>query len=132
MFNFNRRDFLKGMAMTAGLSSFGGFNLLAADGDDGKTPKLRFGVVSDVHITAAHNVETWEKTIQWFKEQDVDAVLVAGDIADRGLLPELQDFANSWYKIFPDDKGLNGKRSGQDFPENGHQRPARRMGPLLP
>ncbi len=84
MFNFNRRDFLKGMAVTAAFSPFGGMKLFAADGDDGKTPNLRFGVVSDVHITVAHNVETWEKTIQWFKEQDVDAVLVAGDIADRG------------------------------------------------
>ncbi len=89
--------------------------LFAADGDDGKTPKLRFGVVSDVHITVAHNVETWEKTIQWFKEQDVDAVLVAGDIADRGLLSELKDFSDSWYKIFPDDKGLNGKHVEKIF-----------------
>ena len=115
MFNFNRRDFLKGIAATAAFSPFGGMKLFAADGDDGKTPNLRFGVVSDVHITVAHNVETWEKTIQWFKEQDVDAVLVAGDIADRGLLSELKDFSDSWYKIFPDDKGLNGKHVEKIF-----------------
>ena len=46
MFNFNRRDFLKGMAMTAGLSTFGGFNLLAADDDEGKTPKRSFGAAA--------------------------------------------------------------------------------------
>ena len=115
MFNFNRRDFLKGIAATAAFSPFGGMKLFAADSDAGKTPKLRFGVVSDVHITVAHNIETWEKTIQWFKEQDVDAVLVAGDIADRGLLSELKDFSDSWYKIFPDDKGLNGKHVEKIF-----------------
>ena len=60
-------------------------------------------------------LKTWEKTIQWFKEQDVDAVLVAGDIADRGLLSELKDFSDSWYKIFPDDKGLNGKHVEKIF-----------------
>ena len=114
MFNFNRRDFLKGMAATAAFSPFGGMKLFAAD-ENAAAPKLRFGVVSDVHITASHNVETWEKTIQWFKAQDVDAVLVAGDIADRGQVSELKDFADVWYKVFPDDKGLNGKHVEKIF-----------------
>ena len=45
-------------------------------------PRLRFGMLSDVHIGGKPDaVETAEKVLRWFASENVDAVLCAGDVA---------------------------------------------------
>ena len=116
MFSMDRRDFLKGMAASAAMAAVGGMNLHAAV-PEGKKPLLRFGAVSDVHIYLDPKcTDTWEKTLKWYDEQKVDAVLVAGDIADWGLVQQLQNFSNVWDKVFPNDKSqLDGRHVEKIF-----------------
>ena len=82
-------------------------------------PRLKFGVISDVHLrvnsqgpglTEVYNTETLEKTLLWYRDQGVDAVAVAGDIADRGMVEEMEAFAATWFKVFPDDRAPDGRR----------------------
>ena len=113
MFNLSRRTFCKSVIASAAASAFAPANLFAADGVG--EPKLRFGVVSDVHITSLASTDYWEKTLRWFDAAKVDAVMVAGDIADWGLVEQLQNFATAWYKVFPNDKGADGRHVEKVF-----------------
>ena len=69
-------------------------------------PQLRFGVLSDVHVRAPGSENLVEKAFAYFREREVDAVLIAGDIADRGLKDELRRCAEAWEKVFPDGSGV--------------------------
>ena len=59
MFDLSRRSFCKTVIASAAVSAFKPVNLFAADG---AAPNLRFGVVSDVHITSLASTDYWEKT----------------------------------------------------------------------
>lgn len=63
--------------------------------------RLRFGVLSDVHIRAPKSEGLVEKAFAYFRDREVDAVLIAGDIADRGLKDELRRCAEAWNRVFP-------------------------------
>ena len=104
----NRREFLGG-AMAAG-----GF-WVTHGAFAAKSPvKLRFGVLSDIHVREGgprdHTTggDTWyfSKALRYFKEQKVDAVLIAGDIADRGLDSEMMSVSKAWFEVFPDGCGV--------------------------
>jgi predicted phosphodiesterase len=110
-----RRWFLRG-----GLAAFGGVMLPASAFAAGK-PNMRLGVVSDVHISEAWNQEFYfEKALRWFDAQGVDAVMVPGDIAHSGLIPELASFASVWDKVFPGDKGADGRPVAKLFVTGNH------------
>ena len=75
-------------------------------------PRLRFGVVSDVHVreaTGPYGTEALFKAFAWFRDQGVDGVVIAGDMADQGLIAQLQHVADAWEKAFPNGKGLGGE-----------------------
>lgn len=72
--------------------------------------RLRVGVLSDVHVgLAPKSADLFAKALVYFRERRVDAVIVAGDLTDTGLVPELENFAAAWRKVFPDGKGLDGQ-----------------------
>ena len=75
----------------------------------GAKPNLKFGVLSDIHITDWASTDVFRKTLGYFRSQDVDAVMIAGDLADHGILPQLECVAKAWYEVFPDDRGLDGR-----------------------
>ena len=78
----------------------------------GTEPDMRFGVVSDVHVreaTGPFGTEALYKAFAWFRDQGVDGVVIAGDMADYGLLAQLQCVADAWEKAFPGGKGAGGK-----------------------
>ena len=106
--NISRRFFIAG---AASFGAFGGSRLLrAAPGAASGKPNLTFGVVSDIHFSAyvgtpayAKNSETFRHTLEWFRDQGVDAVMVVGDMADNGMVEQLQGVADAWYAVFPND-----------------------------
>ena len=51
-------------------------------------PTLRFGVVSDLHATDRTSNSVSRKSLRWFRDCGADAVVVAGDLTDHGLLPQ--------------------------------------------
>ena len=121
MFDFTRRNFLKGLFAGTAFASFGGLRLFGADEKKIVVPKLRIGVVSDVHIKlTANTTDVWEKTLKWYDAQGVDVVLVAGDIADTAQLEQLKKFSATWYKVFPNDKGSDGRHVEKFFIQGNH------------
>lgn len=125
--NISRRWFIGGAASFGALQGCRVFTDPAGIFRSGK-PNLRFGVISDVHVICANtdrgisgNTRTLEHTLLWFDTQGVDAVMVAGDIADAGLVSELQVFADCWFKIFPDDRSrLDGRKVERVFIVGNH------------
>ena len=96
---------------------------------EGETPQLRFGVVSDVHVRLAHgggslapgyDTETLEQTFAYFRDCGVDAVMIAGDMADKGLVGELKAVADAWYRVFPGDRAPDGRRVERLFVFGNH------------
>ena len=118
--NLTRKRFLVGsMAAAAVRPSW----MFAAVASGGGTPKLRFGVVSDVHVlaeTGTYGTEYLVKAFSWFRDQGVDGVVIAGDMADTGRISQLQLVADSWEKVFPDDKGQGGRHVEKLFIYGNH------------
>ena len=114
--NFSRRWFIGG---GAALGAMQGCRVITDPAGlfRGGGANVKFGVISDVHVIASDtdrgtcgNTRTLEHTLKWFDSQGVDAVMVAGDIADAGLVSELQTFADAWFKVFPNDRSTRDGR----------------------
>ncbi len=85
----------------------------AAPGTVTGTPRLKVGVLSDIHVRDEGTQKFFVKALEWYREQGVDAVVVAGDMADYGLVSELQLVADAWFKVFPDNKTPEGRPVAQ-------------------
>jgi len=78
-------------------------------------PDLRLGVLSDIHIhidpgAKTHpTAERFRHALEYFRERDVDGVLVCGDLANTGLQDEFELMASVWNSVFPGGKGKDGK-----------------------
>lgn len=129
--NMTRRQFLIGGAAFASLGAFAGnrFMLAAAGFKAGGKPRLRFGVLSDIHIlrigadeelAGGGNNLTFKHALEWFRSHDVDAVVVAGDMADRGMDDQLMAVAEAWYSVFPNDKYPDGRPVEKVFVTGNH------------
>ena len=121
----SRRGFIGGFAA---LGAFAGCRtgFFTAGGEK---PLLRFGVVSDVHVRLAlgggflhpdYDTETLEKAFKFFRDSGVDAVMIAGDMADSGVVGELKAVADTWFRVFPDDKAPDGRKVERLFVFGNH------------
>ena len=109
--NISRRWFIGG---AASFGAFGGCRFFSGSGFASGTPNVKFGVVSDIHIschskpgdleTTANNELTFVRTLEWFRDQGVDGVVVAGDMADQGIIRQLEYVAEAWNRVFPGDR----------------------------
>lgn len=111
----SRRSFLAGAAAF----SLAGCTTGAASLSGGR-PKLKFGVLSDIHITDWASTEIFRKALRFYRDAKVDAVLIAGDLADHGLLPQLENVAKAWYDVFPNDRGADGAKVEKLFVYGNH------------
>ena len=129
--NISRRQFLIGGAAFASLGAFAGnrFILAAAGFKAGGRPRLKFGVLSDIHIlrigagekmAGGGNNLTFRHALEWFRSQDVDAVIIAGDMADKGMDENLLAVAEAWYSVFPDDRYPDGRPVEKVFVTGNH------------
>lgn len=96
MFSLNRRNFIQS-AFAGAACGLGGCRSLVL----GERPELRFGVVSDIHVTTPESVALFEASLRYFRDRDVDAVMVPGDLTDWGLKSSLQYIADAWNRVFP-------------------------------
>ena len=92
-------------------------------------PRLTFAAVSDIHIKSPkshlkYDTAVFEHALEWYRAQGVDAVLVAGDLADSGLVEELEMVGAAWRKIFPEDKGQDGRHVEKVFVTGNHDHDA--------
>ena len=115
----NRREFIQRSSVIAGAAYLGSTATaeeLLTLGD----PNLVVGVLSDIHLRGEDSAGTFIHALEYYRSQKVDAVIVAGDMADQGLAPQLKVVADAWYKVFPKDKGLDGKRTEKLFIYGNH------------
>ncbi len=115
---FSRRAFIGAGGAFALLN--GGCAFRAPTGFFGGGANVSFGVMSDVHIQKPGDEEHLLNALRFFRERRVDGVMVAGDIADQGRISQLKIFADAWYAVFPDDKGLDGKKVEKLFIYGNH------------
>ena len=97
--------------------------------------RLRFGALSDIHITRGKgSCDIFEKALAYFRDQKVDAVLIAGDMADSGLDSQLRRVGETWRRVFPGDKRPDGEHvekifvTGNHDIDGWHYGPARKFG----
>ena len=126
--NISRRFFIGG---AASFGAFGGCRFFEChDFRAGGTPNLKFGVVSDIHIKYIDKTGKAEKgwgsnatfrhTLEWFRDQGVDAVMIAGDMADNGMDDHLLAVAEAWYSVFPGDRYPDGRPIEKVFVYGNH------------
>ncbi len=114
MAHVSRRSFLAGASALAG---FGGCRSIWLPGDD---PLLKVGVISDIHVTTPASTAMFERALLHFRDRKADAVLVAGDLSDWGLLSGLKCVAEAWHRVFPNDKAPDGRRVAKLFITGNH------------
>ena len=122
----------------AAFAAAGGFTARAAAQLAGLAKggvKLRFGAISDVHISAGRvqvencgDTSILERAFAYFRDQDVDGVLIAGDMADWGLREQLEAVGAAWRKVFPGNKGKGGKHVEKLFVYGNHDIEGHRYG----
>jgi len=126
--NISRRFFLGG---AASLGAFGGCRFFEChDFRAGGAPNLKFGVVSDIHITQITprgekdrvwcGSSTFRHTLEWFRSQGVDAVMIAGDMTENGMDDHMEAVAEAWYSVFPEDRYPDGRPVEKVFVYGNH------------
>lgn len=122
--DFTRRRFVSGLGAFAVAGRAG--LLKAADAFDGCKPELTVGILSDVHIAMRADgkgfdgLSTFKRTLEWFRDQGVDAVQISGDISDHGLVEEFRAVADAWNATFPDGRAPDGRRVEKLFVYGNH------------
>ena len=74
----------------------------------GGEPHLILGVLSDIHIFDEKQVPVFERALEFFRDRKADGVIIAGDMADRGLVDQLELVAKTWFKVFPENRRPGG------------------------
>lgn len=95
-------------------------------------PNLTFGVLSDIHIQfdgrtlplprgkESVEVEIFRKALVHFRDAGADAVVLAGDMANCGLVTQLRKVAETWFSVFPDDRAPDGRKVERVFVFGNH------------
>lgn len=123
-----RREFAKGAMGLFGWGMFagalGGCSL--APGKSGQ--RLVLGIISDIHIRLVRRdgkdsfdgEDRFRSALEWFRDRGVDGVTISGDLADHGLVEELEAVGRIWRSVFPDDKAPDGRRVERLFVYGNH------------
>jgi len=120
----SRLRFLSGLASCA---AAGGCRGLAGSASFGR-PDVRFGVVSDIHLRNPGDEETFLRALEYFRDRGVDAVMIAGDIADQGRIPQLVRCGDCWRKVFPGNRAPDGRPVEKLFIYGNHDTEAWKWG----
>lgn len=88
-------------------------------------PKLKMGVISDIHVSVPKNGGAptdgdFIGALEFFRARGVDAVIVAGDLTNYGLMKELRPVAEAWNRVFPDGRGADGRKVERLFVTGNH------------
>lgn len=122
----NRREFILMGTSAAALPSVGmGPDNHSAVCVPQNEPRLKVGILSDVHVTnktpgKRDSNEYLRKALRYFDAEKVDAVLIAGDLFTHGVTKELEIVAETWFEVFPDDRGSDGRSVERLFITGNH------------
>ena len=117
----------------SGAAAFGlgGWRLFAAPPGwkPHSNPNIVFGVLADTHLrisrSGGYDGRNWPDkylvaALEHFRAQNVDAVVHCGDMADRGVIAEMQVHADAWRKVFPDGCAADGRKVKKLFINGNH------------
>lgn len=111
--DLSRRGFLGGVI---GLTACAGCRWAMPGEFAAMRPNLRLGLLADIHVCAEDgdfkkfgDARMFERALRWFREQGVDGVVIAGDMADNGMTSQLRKVANAWNRVFPDGRDESGR-----------------------
>lgn len=107
----SRRGFLLGCSA---------FAAMCASGAEVGRRRLRVGLLSDIHVTTLRDVPWFEKALRYFDGQGVDAVLISGDLTRWSKYGELKRVADTWFRVFPGDRGADGRPVARLFVTGNH------------
>lgn len=111
-----RREFLGGFAAVfASLSAKRLWGEALAN-----EPLLRFGVMSDTHLETTDDPATLGRVLRYLRERNVDAVVISGDITERGLNDEVDFLMRIWEDAFPGGVAADGRRVEKFFVWGNH------------
>lgn len=117
----DRRNFLKSsLILTAGAAFCVDFPTFAKVMKDKGEPNLRIGVLSDIHVSGEGSKAMFQHALEFFRNRNVDGVLIAGDMADNGVEEQLKQVAEAWYAVFPNDKAPDGHKVEKLFIYGNH------------
>ncbi|MDO5318975.1 MAG: metallophosphoesterase [bacterium] len=122
--DLSRRGFLLEACGCAAAFGFGRAFAVPSGAASSGRPNLRFGLLSDVHISTpkgANGCETFLEALKYFRDRNADAVVIAGDLTNNSFIEELEVFAQAWYEVFPDDKLPDGRRIEKIFVGGNHE-----------
>lgn len=94
-----------------------------------KRGKVRFGVVSDIHVSLSLKdgktigkgpVNALRRAFEAFRDAQVDAVVIPGDLAMFGTVAELKTIANVWNEVFPNGRRPDGEKVERVFVMGNH------------
>ena len=128
MIQTSRRDFAKGAMGLFGWGMFAGGIGGCSMFSEGSGPRLAIGIMSDIHIQlvrkdgkdAFNGAERFRKALEWLRDQGVDGVTISGDLADHGLVEELEEVGRIWRSVFPGDKAPDGRHVERLFVYGNH------------
>lgn len=83
-------------------------------------PLLRFGVMSDTHLETKDDPEWLGRVFKYLYGRNVDAVVISGDITERGLDDEVDFLMRIWKSAFPGDVAADGRRVEKMFVWGNH------------
>lgn len=83
-------------------------------------PNLRVGILSDVHVDSERPARNLERALRYFDSRKVDAVLIAGDLVCWNRHREFKLMADTWFKVFPDDRRSDGVKIERLFITGNH------------
>ena len=112
--SMNRRDFLGGLAASLALTG------CKSPWWYGDRANLRFGVISDIHVTTPESTAEFRRALAYFRDRGADAVLVCGDLSDWGLQSGLKYVADAWFDVFPENRAPDGRRVEKLFITGNH------------
>lgn len=106
----SRKSFIFGSAAAVGSCALGA--------SDGLRPRLRVGIITDTHIQT--DASAFEKTLRYFRDRGVDAVLHNGDISDWGTISSWKLAAETWERVFPGNRAPDGHEVVRLFTTGNH------------
>lgn len=126
--SLTRRTFLGGAVSLGAWACCGRAFAAPAGMLSGGRARLALGVISDIHVDVGRgdfrkfgDAAQFVKTLRWFDAQGVDGVVVAGDMADNGMVNQLECVGEAWFSVFPGGKSArDGRRVEQLFVYGNH------------
>ena len=101
----SRREFFGGLLSAAGVAA-----VRRVAGAHAGEPLLRFGFASDTHLAFGDDPRQLGRVFDWFRNRNVDAVVLSGDITEGGFDDEIDFLAEIWRKSFPDGTAADGRK----------------------